>query len=246
MKILFSPSESKASSKEESKASSKEGGLGEHQGKFSKEIISLHQKYLDFVRSADFTELQKMWGYKKLDDVLQTKILSLESYALPAIRCYRGVAYEALDFDALKNDEQEFLFDSVIIFSNLFGAVSAREMLPFYKLKQGEGFGDFKSKDLYRSREKELDRILEKECVIDLRAEFYQKLYALKTYHFAFEFLKNNKRISHYAKYYRGIVLREIAKEKGIKNLTQRLEALGLKYLQSQEGKNQTKLIFAV
>lgn len=236
MKILFSPSESKMALKEPSKS----------QNKLSKEIASLHQKYLHFVRNADLIELQKMWGYKKLEDVLQTKMLSLEFCTFPAIRFYRGVAYEALDFDSLQEDEQSFLFDSVLIFSNLFGAVSAKEELPFYKLKQGEGFGDFKSRDLYQLKEESLDRLLEQECVIDLRAEFYQKLYKIKTHHFVFDFLKNNKRVSHYAKYYRGIVLREIAQEKGIKNINQRLEALGLKYLQTQEGKNQTKLIFAV
>lgn len=237
MKILFSPSESKATPKESNL---------KHQEQLSQEIASLHQQYLDFVRHAELEELQKMWGYKRLEDVLQTKMLSLEYCILPAIQCYRGVGYEALDFDSLKSDEQAFLFDSVLIFSNLFGAVSAKENLPFYKLKQGEGFGDFRSKDLYSLGEEKLNQLLDQECVIDLRAEFYQKLYAIKTHHFTFEFLKNNKRVSHYAKYYRGITLREIAKEKGIKNITQRLETLGLKYLQSQEGKNQTKLIFAI
>lgn len=235
MKILFSPSESKVILKKDSQRYA-----------LSKEIASLHQQYLDFVQNADFEELQKIWGYKRLEDVIQTKMLSLEFCILPAIQCYRGVAYEALDFHSLQESEQEFLLDSVLIFSNLFGAVSAREKLPFYKLKQGEGFRDFKSKDLYRLKEESLDQLLENECVIDLRAEFYQKLYAIKTHHFTFEFLKNNKRISHYAKHYRGIVLREIAKERGIKNITQSLEALGLKYLQSKEGKNQTKLIFSI
>lgn len=237
VKILFSPSESKIILKESSQV---------HQGDLSQEITDLHQKYLNFVRNADLIELQKMWGYKKLEDVFQTKALSLESYTFPAIRFYRGVAYEALDFDTLQEDEQNFLFDSVMIFSNLFGAVSAKEELPFYKLKQGEGFGDFKSKDLYQLKEESLDRLLDQECVVDLRAEFYQKLYKIKTHHFTFDFLKNNKRVSHYAKHYRGMILREIAKEKGIKNITQRLEAVGLKYLQTKEERNQTKLIFAV
>lgn len=236
MKILFSPSESKTILKEPCK----------HQNKLSKEIASLHQEYLDFVENADLSELQKIWGYKRIEDVLQTKMLSLEFSTLPAIQCYRGVGYEALDFDSLQSHQQKFLLDSVLIFSNLFGPVKAGDNLPFYKLKQGEGFKGFTSKNLYCLREKELDELLDQECIIDLRAEFYQKLYGIKTHHFTFDFLKNNKRVSHYAKYYRGILLREIAKEKGIKTIIQRLEVLGLKYLQTKEVKNQTKFIFAV
>lgn len=236
MKILFSPSEAKASIKE--------GDRGECV--LSKEIASLHQKYLDFVINADLNELQKCWGLKRMEDVMQTKMLSLDFSILPAILCYRGVGYEALDFDSLRDVQKEFILDSVLIFSNLFGAICARENLPFYKLKQGEGFGDFKSKDLYAIQEESLDRLLDQECVVDLRAGFYQSIYKVKTHHFAFDFLKNNKRLSHYAKYYRGIVLREIAQEGGMETLFDRLELSGLKHLATEENKNQTKFIFAV
>lgn len=212
--------------------------------KLSKKIASIHQRYLDFVRDASIPVLQKMWGYKRIEDVMQTKKLSLEFYLLEAIRCYRGVAYEALDFDSLHESEQKFILDSVLIFSNLFGPVGAGDVLPFYKLKQGEGFGGFVTKDLYEC--KELDLMLQGECIVDLRAGFYQKLYAIKTHYYVFEFLKNQKPLSHYAKYYRGVVLREIAKQGGIEHIKEKLEEMGVRHLANKEVKNQTKMIFVV
>lgn len=230
MKILFSPSEGKNYPAQKTPLSPK--------------ISELHKQYLDFVCNADLLKLQKMWGIKKEEELLRLKEQSLLANTARAIECYSGVAYEALDFVSLKQKEQNFILDSVLICSNLFGIVSAKENLPFYKLKQGEGFGEFETKTLYRAMENELDILLEKEFVIDLRAEFYQKLYTIKSHHFTFEFLKNGKRVSHYAKHYRGIVLREIAKNQGINKIEECLE--GLKFLGSKEEKSRTILVFAL
>lgn len=232
MKILFSPSENK--------------NFLYNQAPLSPGIENNYKKYLNFLQNAGTQELQKIWGYKKIEDVEKMRLISSQSCVIPAIECYCGVAYEALDFASLEAREKEFILDSVLIFSNLFGVVSAGENLPFYKLKQGEGFGDFKTKDLYASLQDKIDLLLQEECIIDLRAEFYQKLYAIKSHYFSFEFLKNGKRVSHYAKYYRGIVLREIAKNHGLYKIEERLENLGLKLLECKETLSQTKFVFGL
>lgn len=232
MKILFSPSENK--------------NFLYNQAPLSPGIENNYKKYLNFLQNASTQELQKIWGYKKIEDVEKMRLISSQSCVIPAIECYRGVAYEALDFASLEAREKEFILDSVLIFSNLFGVVSARENLPFYKLKQGEGFGNFKTKDLYASLQDEIDLLLKEECVVDLRAEFYQKLYTIKSHYFTFEFLKNGKRVSHYAKYYRGLVLRELAKNQGIYKIEKRLEDLGLKFLNCIESFEETKFIFTL
>lgn len=230
MKILFSPSEGKI--------------CVPYQSPLTDRIKAIHKTYLDFVQNAEVEELQKIWGLKKLEEIQKIKQCSMEHGVLPAIECYSGVAYEALGFSSLDEKAQKMILDSVVIFSNLFGPVSAKENLPFYKLKQGEGFAGFKTKMLYQELEKELDAILQDECIVDLRAEFYQKLYVPKSHYFTFEFLKNGKRVSHYAKHYRGVVLREIAKNGGIYKIEECLEELH--FLGSEDKMNCTKLVFAI
>ncbi|MCE3046697.1 YaaA family protein [Helicobacter kayseriensis] len=230
MKILFSPSEGKVYTSSQSPLANR--------------VKIIHQAYLDFVQNAEVGELQKIWGLKKLEEIQKVRQQSMHYGVLPAIECYSGVAYEALGFSSLDCEARKVILDSVVIFSNLFGPISAKENLPFYKLKQGEGFAHFKTKTLYQELEKELDEMLQGECIIDLRAEFYQKLYVPKSHYFTFEFLKNGKRVSHYAKYYRGVALREIAKNGGIYKIEEHLE--GLHFLGSEDKMNCTKLVFAI
>ena len=47
---------------------------------------------------------------------------------------------------------------------------------------------------------------------LDLRAGFYHKFYVPSSYYTTLKFLKEGKVVSHWAKAYRGIVLRHIAK----------------------------------
>ena len=49
--------------------------------------------------------------------------------------------------------------------------------------------------------------------MIDLRAGFYEKFYTLTKPYITMKFLKNGKILSHFAKAYRGRVLRQIAQE---------------------------------
>lgn len=233
MKILFSPSEGK--------------NIPTLNGVMSEENTKIYKQYLEFVQSSNESEIGKMMGYTKLSEITQAlSLITLTPKLSPAIELYSGVAYDALSYEGLKDEEKQWIDEHTLIFSNLFGAVGAKELLPFYKLKQGEGFADFSTKEVYKTQESKLDKILSKEFVLDLRAEFYKKLYMPKSHHFSIEFYKNGKKVSHYGKYYRGIVLRELAKCKGMEGLEQRLESYGLQSRGSKNSKICTTLTFCI
>ncbi|QCT94912.1 YaaA family protein [Caminibacter mediatlanticus TB-2] len=206
MKILFSPSEAK-----------KKGGESEfefnflfpHLNKKRKEVVD---KYNDFIKTALKEELEKLFGVKEVEEFLGD-IYSKKTF--PAIKRYSGVAYDYLDFDSLGENAKNYIYKNVIIFSNLFGPISAGDFIPEYKLKQGEKIGDFEPWKFYKKHfSKALDEYLENEDILDLRAGFYSKFYSPKKEVFTFKFLKNKKVVSHFAKAYRGIILREVAKRK--------------------------------
>lgn len=233
MKVLFSPSEGKI--------------FPTLEGKMSEKISKIYQTYLAFTQSASDDEIGKMMGYCKLHDTNQAlSAITSSSKLARAIELYDGVAYDALSYNTLELKEKAWIDEHTLIFSNLFGAVGADELLPFYKLKQGEGFANFSTKEIYKSQESELDRLLDDEFVLDLRAEFYKKLYMPKVHHFSMEFYKNGKKVSHFGKYYRGIVLRELAKCKGMEGIEKRLEEYGLKNNGSKNSKNCTTLTFCI
>lgn len=233
MKILFSPSEGK--------------NIPILSSMMSERNAKIYERYLGFIQSSSESEIGKMMGYTKLSEITQAlSLITLTPKLSYAIELYSGVAYDALSYTTLQEDEKSWIDDQTLIFSNLFGAVSAKELLPFYKLKQGEGFADFGTKEIYQSQESELDRLLSGEFVLDLRAEFYKKLYMPKEHHFSMEFYKNGKKVSHFGKYYRGIVLRELAKCKGMEGIEQRLEQYGLHSEGSKNSKNCTTLTFCI
>ena len=56
-----------------------------------------------------------------------------------------------------------------------------------------------------------LDELLGGDEVLDLRAGYYDKFYSIKSPYTTMKFLKNGRAISHFAKHYRGIILRCLA-----------------------------------
>jgi len=76
-------------------------------------------------------------------------------------------------------------------------------------------------KILYRQNfSDEIDEWLGDDDILDLRAEFYEKFYRIQKPFATFKFLKNGKVVSHYAKAYRGIVLRQVA-QNWVKNFSE-------------------------
>lgn len=219
MEILFSPSEGKLKDFQ---------GIGQ-QIDFAKgfalsfsERSKIIMKYLELLESGDDKEICKLFGVKSLDKYLDELALCssiLKSLTIQAIRLYDGVAYKALAFDMLDERSREYILQNVWIFSNLFGAIKACDLIPFYKFNQNYSNKFLGIKALYQSMQDVLDTYFEdKKQILDLRAEVYVKAYMLKQPHCVIEFLKSGKKVSHYAKYYRGIFLQEMAKNQ-ISNL---------------------------
>ena len=96
---------------------------------------------------------------------------------------------------------------------NLFGVLKAGDTgLPDYKLKQGETFSNLKIEKFYMDNfSKVLDEYLENEDIIDLRAGFYEKFYKIEKPYTTMKFIKDGKVVSHWAKAYRGIILKLLA-----------------------------------
>ena len=209
MKILFSPSEAKHP-----------GGTDKQINKdsflfpmlFDKriEILTL---YRDYVLTASNENLSKLFGSKKQTVIDYYSNDMMKRKTMKVIERYDGVAYDYLDYHSLANVQKEYIDKNVIIFSNLFGPLLAGNLcLPDYKLKQGEKIESLAPEKFYLSHfSSALDELLGNEHYLDLRAGFYNKFYKPSSAYTTLKFIKGNKVVSHWAKAYRGIVLRELA-----------------------------------
>lgn len=246
MKILFSPSEGKVKNLEILKEDSR--FLEALSFDFAKREAFVHL-YLELLQKGEDSEICKIFGAKKIaiNDLYLCSHL-LKAQTLRAIELYNGVAYKALDFVNLQSKEQEYILQSTLIFSNLFGVLSARDKIPFYKLNQGYKSKDFSLALIYKSMQKELDDYFEtQEEILDLRAEIYIKAYPLKKPHFCAEFLKGTKQVSHYAKHYRGVLLRALAQNQVQK--TQAILEIALPHIKLEDVKQEglkTRLMYRV
>ena len=209
MKILFSPSEAKFK--------------GGHNDTFNKdsfifqnlfdkrlEIIELYNNYM---LNASNDEKMKILGTKKQDIVEYYSSDIFKRDTKKVIDRYDGVAYDYLKYISMTDTEKAFIDSNVIIFSNLFGPLLAGDNgLPDYKLKQGEKIEGLAPEKFYKEHfTLALDTLLKEEHYLDLRAGFYNKFYKPTSPYTTLKFIKDGKVVSHWAKAYRGIVLRKIA-----------------------------------
>lgn len=205
MKILFAPSESKNTINTNSPISSTDLVFPEL---FDMRLEVL-RRYQTIIDEGDSIKLQKLFGIKN-ENIFKSNIFT--SLTSKAVERYNGVAYEHLAYSSLDENSQKFIDSNVMIFSNLFGPILAADHIPIYKLQQGETLDDFRCELFYREHFSSLiDLWLEDDIVLDLRAGFYEKFYTLKSPYITMKFLKNGKVVSHFAKAYRGEVLRQIA-----------------------------------
>lgn len=167
--------------------------------------------YLEILRKSNHSELAKIFGTKCVDlDMLSACLEMLSAPRIEALRLYRGVAYKALDFENLEVRAQDFLRESTLIFSNLFGVVRGGDRLPYYHLNQNYRSAKLSLQSLYKAQCGEIDALLDSaEIIIDLRAGVYAKAYPLKARpHYILPIPKGT---SHQAKLHRGVALRELA-----------------------------------
>jgi len=210
LKILFSPSEAKYRGGTRSIVIDNSYIFPEL---FDKRV-KIIREYKEYIEKASYDELTKLFGSKKLEVVDYYSDNIFERDTMKVVERYNGVAYDYLDYKSLDEEGKKYIDKNTIIFSNLFGPLLAGDIgLPDYKLKQGEKIRDMSPEKYYKEYFTDaLDTILRAEPYLDLRAGFYNKFYKPSSPYTTLKFIKNGKVISHWAKAYRGIVLREIAK----------------------------------
>lgn len=239
LKILFSPSEGKKIGGDEIKKDLF-GAIDARD-----EIL---QTYNDIVNGENNERIQNLFGLKKAEDIKQYICNIYDTNYMMAIERYRGVAYDYLEYDLLSDKIQKYLQDNVMIFSNLYGPILGKDTIANYKVKQGNNIGDISPDKFYKKRfSYQLDLYLSSHDILDLRAGYYDKFYKPSQPFTTLKFLKNGKSVSHWAKAYRGIVLREIAKH----NITslkefQSLEIDGLQIKEIKVIKNKTEIVYDI
>lgn len=239
MKILFSPSEAKRPT------------LNPLTSPISSIICDrdeILQKYYDLISSQDQSILGQIFGVKSVNDITKIKNLTMQKSYHKAVLMYDGVAYEALNYSNLDELSSRYIDENLLIFSNLYGVLRAGDYIQFYKLKQGEKISQIDSTKYYKPRlDKVLDEILGGEDILDLRAGYYDKFYSIKTQYITMKFLKNNKIVSHFAKYYRGLVLRDLAlnKASNFDELMQ-IKFPNLSLLEIRKTKLKSELVFEI
>lgn len=204
--------------------------------------------YNDLLKNSTIEELSNWFGLKNFSEVEKYKESLINKPTMKAINRYNGVAFDALDYNSLNKEEQKYIDENVVLFSNLFGPLLAKDLIPNYKYKQGAKLPNVNVEKFYMDNfTKALDELVGDE-VIDLRAGFYEKFYQVKKASvLTFKFIKDGKVVSHWAKFYRGKVLQEIAKNK-ITNHSEfmAMQIPGLKLNEIQEKKNIKLLIMDI
>ena len=237
---LFSPSEGK-----------NQGGLRPK----SRDILfgceprtELLTAYNNIVNSNDSEAIKTLFGIKKERDIAPYIEDLFSAPLMPAVERYSGVAFGYLDYASLTEVAQAYLKKQVIIFSNLYGSVLGGDMIANYKVKQGNSINDIAPDKFYKDRfTYQLDLQLMNHDILDLRAGYYDKFYKTKQNYTTLKFLKDGKSVSHWAKAYRGIVLRALAQHQ-VQSIDAFL-ALSLDTLQLEETitlKNKTEIIYSI
>jgi len=241
MKILLAPSETKSA-----------GGtipfnLAEL---WNNELFEARSKlvqiYLEELK--DDARSKQMFGLKKPGEIAYYQSVGLHSLATKAVKRYTGVAFDYLDYSSLNDEQQRYIDESVIIFSNLFGPIMAGESIPEYRLAQGAKVSELEVDKYYHANSaKLLDKYLSNEEILDIRAGYYDRFYTPSKPYTTLKFIKDGKVVSHWAKAYRGKVLREIAitGTKSIKEFMA-LPIQGLSLSEIQTHKNKTEIIYSI
>lgn len=208
MKILFSPAETKKSGGVIKKLDC-ENFIFSDLSRYRKEVLD---RYKAYISAASNEELSRFFGIKDSSKFEKYKTNIFQLPLMKVIERYDGVAFDYLNYSSLNDSSRKYIDENVIVFSNLFGPLKAGDFgIPEYKLKQGEKIGNFAPEAFYKKFfSDELDKLLD-EPYLDLRAGFYSKFYRPSSEHITLKFLKDGKVVSHWAKAYRGLILKSLA-----------------------------------
>ncbi|MCF6310244.1 MAG: YaaA family protein [Sulfurimonas sp.] len=239
LKILFSPAEGKKSGGDES---SKEL-LGSNSAR-----ENILNEYNTILQNSSEDEIKELFGFKKFSDCEPYINNIFNSPLMCAAERYQGVAYEYLEFDSLHVDAKEYIKSNTIIFSNLYGPILGGDTIANYKVKQGNDIGEFIPDKFYKDRfSYQLDLYLGNSDVLDLRAGYYDKFYKVTKPYTTLKFLKDGKTVSHWAKAYRGLVLKAVAQH-NINSIEEfmTLEIDNLSVQEIKVIKNKTEIIYNI
>lgn len=240
LKILFSPSEGKNSGGEALKSHTLFGSLNARD-----EIL---QAYSEIVMSGDEKAIKSLFGMKKFEDCKPYILDIFNTPLMSAIERYQGVAYDYLAYGELSRDAQSYLKENIIIFSNLYGPILGGDKIANYKVKQTNTIGNIAPEKFYKERfSYQLDLYLGSSEILDLRAGYYDKFYKVTMPYTTLKFLKDGKSVSHWAKAYRGVLLKEIAKNQ-ITSIEEfmSLQLEGLKVHEIKKIKNKTEIVYNI
>ena len=244
MKILFSPSETKIGGGD-IKCIDKNSFIFPELFEKRLEIL---EKYNNYLKNASNNDLEKLFGTKKIEVIEKYKQDIFKSPTMKAIQRYEGVAYDYLNYNSLEVSAQKYIDENTLIFSNIFGVIKADDKIPDYKLKQGESFENLKIDKFYSDNfSQTLDNYLLDEDILDLRAGFYEKFYTIKKPYLTMKFIKDGKVVSHFAKAYRGEILKLLAL-KNIKTFEQllNLQIENLSIVEIKEQKLKKEIVYTI
>ena len=215
MKILFSPSEGKTKLYDCGAVNKDSFFFPEL---YEKRIYAVNI-YNDYIMKNRAEDIQDIFGIKDIDEIKQYQHNIFDEKTCSAIERYSGVSYSYLAYNSLDENAKEYILDNLIIFSNLFGPVLACDKLPHYKFKQGVKINNFSYEKYYKEHfSNALDKYLENEEIIDLRAGIYEKFYQIKKPYTTYKFIKGGKVVNHFSKAYRGILLKTMAECRVVSN----------------------------
>ena len=244
MKILFSPSETKIGGGD-IKCIDKNSFIFPELFEKRLEIL---EKYNNYLKNASNNDLEKLLKKKKIEVIEKYKQDIFKSPIMKAIQRYEGVAYDYLNYNSLEVSAQKYIDENTLIFSNIFGVIKADDKIPDYKLKQGESFENLKIDKFYSDNfSQTLDNYLLDEDILDLRAGFYEKFYTIKKPYLTMKFIKEGKVVSHFAKAYRGEILKLLAL-KNIKTFEQllNLQIENLSIVEIKEQKLKKEIVYTI
>lgn len=241
MKILLAPSETK------SRGGTNPFNLADLWNNTLLQARSkLTQLYLEELK--DDLKSKQMFKLKKPSEIEYYRSIGLHSLAAKAVERYTGVAFDYLNYSGLDDKQQKYIDKNVMLFSNLFGPIMAGDLIPEYRMAQGAKIRDIEVDKYYKANSAELlDEYLAGEEILDIRAGYYDRFYVPSKPYTTLKFIKDGKAVSHWAKAYRGIVLREIAKA-GIDSLEDfiKLPIENLTIQEIQIKKNKTEIIYVL
>ncbi|MEJ2488839.1 MAG: peroxide stress protein YaaA, partial [Sulfurovaceae bacterium] len=204
------------------------------------------QRYTHAIQ--DTSKAKEIFKLKKESDIHHYQTIALGSKTKKAVQRYTGVAFDHLEYSSLDANAQHYIDDNVVIFSNLFGPIKAGNKIPEYRLAQGSAIEEIELDRYYAPLIKEmLDSEFEDEDILDIRAGYYDRFYIPAKNYTTLKFIKDGKVVSHWAKAYRGLVLREIAKAKAASiDAFMSLEIENLHLEEIQTRKNRTEIIYRI